>query len=153
MGLANSLVRLVDRVSPPRIAEAHCDIPCGIYDPHQAGPQQMVGAITALGYTVPWERVDLLVLGMMGTHCQSIIERAVGELPGVVSVTVNLGTDTVSVQFSGDAITAAEIKKAIRGITVEKSREAAEWCSEAKDAHEVQGRMRDIMGTLFPQVF
>jgi len=24
----------VDRVSKPAVAEAHCDIPCGIYDPH-----------------------------------------------------------------------------------------------------------------------
>ena len=28
--------RLIDRFSPPRIAFAHCDIPCGIYDPHEA---------------------------------------------------------------------------------------------------------------------
>ena len=44
MSLANSLVRLVDRVSPPRVAEAHCDIPCGIYDPHQA----QIAALTVI---------------------------------------------------------------------------------------------------------
>jgi nickel superoxide dismutase len=27
-------LRSVDRLSAPRTAEAHCDIPCGIYDPH-----------------------------------------------------------------------------------------------------------------------
>jgi len=26
----------LDRVAPPRVAHAHCDIPCGIYDPHTA---------------------------------------------------------------------------------------------------------------------
>src|SRR5438105_14028089 len=25
-----------DRVAPPLVAHAHCDIPCGIYDPHMA---------------------------------------------------------------------------------------------------------------------
>jgi nickel superoxide dismutase len=25
-----------ERVAPPRVAHAHCDIPCGIYDPHTA---------------------------------------------------------------------------------------------------------------------
>ena len=30
------LLRLVDVIFPPRIAYAHCDIPCGIYDPHEA---------------------------------------------------------------------------------------------------------------------
>jgi len=28
--------RLVDAVHPPRTVYAHCDIPCGIYDPHEA---------------------------------------------------------------------------------------------------------------------
>jgi nickel superoxide dismutase len=28
-------LRTIDRVSPPATVEAHCDIPCGIYDPHQ----------------------------------------------------------------------------------------------------------------------
>ena len=30
------LLRLVDRLSPPERVSAHCDIPCGIYDPHAA---------------------------------------------------------------------------------------------------------------------
>lgn len=29
-------LRLVDRLSPPETVHAHCDIPCGIYDPHLA---------------------------------------------------------------------------------------------------------------------
>src|SRR3989344_2710692 len=30
------LLRLIDKFFPPNIAYAHCDVPCGIYDPHQA---------------------------------------------------------------------------------------------------------------------
>ena len=30
------LLRLIDRVAPPETVSAHCDIPCGIYDPHMA---------------------------------------------------------------------------------------------------------------------
>jgi nickel superoxide dismutase len=30
------LFRLIDRVAPPETVSAHCDIPCGIYDPHMA---------------------------------------------------------------------------------------------------------------------
>jgi len=36
MALLHSLLTLLDRVSPAKIAYAHCDIPCGIYDPHHA---------------------------------------------------------------------------------------------------------------------
>ena len=35
-GLLRSTLRLIDRLSPPAKVSAHCDIPCGIYDPHLA---------------------------------------------------------------------------------------------------------------------
>jgi nickel superoxide dismutase len=44
MSLVDRVLRFVDRVSPPRVAEAHCDIPCGIYDPHQA----QIAALTVI---------------------------------------------------------------------------------------------------------
>ncbi len=34
--LIRSTLRLIDRLSPPDTVHAHCDIPCGIYDPHLA---------------------------------------------------------------------------------------------------------------------
>lgn len=33
--LVSRALRTIDRLSPPTTVEAHCDIPCGIYDPHQ----------------------------------------------------------------------------------------------------------------------
>ena len=34
--MLGSVKRLADRLSPFGVAHAHCDIPCGIYDPHDA---------------------------------------------------------------------------------------------------------------------
>ena len=34
--MIGSVKRLVDCLSPIGVAHAHCDIPCGIYDPHDA---------------------------------------------------------------------------------------------------------------------
>lgn len=34
--IVSPLLRFVDRIAPPAHVEAHCDIPCGIYDPHMA---------------------------------------------------------------------------------------------------------------------
>src|SRR3972149_2567875 len=34
--LLRSALRLIDRLGPPETVHAHCDIPCGIYDPHLA---------------------------------------------------------------------------------------------------------------------
>ena len=36
MNLIKSALRLTDKFSEPRVVYAHCDIPCGIYDPHLA---------------------------------------------------------------------------------------------------------------------
>ncbi len=36
MSILNRLIALVDRLSPPPLVSAHCDLPCGVYDPAQA---------------------------------------------------------------------------------------------------------------------
>jgi nickel superoxide dismutase len=44
MSVLDRVLRLADRVRAPREAHAHCDIPCGIYDPHMA----QVAALTVV---------------------------------------------------------------------------------------------------------
>ena len=48
-------LRMLDRVSAPPTAHAHCDIPCGIYDPHL----MQVGALTVI-------RMHQLIEGLQG---------------------------------------------------------------------------------------
>ena len=36
MPVLSRVLSLVDRISPPHQVSAHCDLPCGIYDPAQA---------------------------------------------------------------------------------------------------------------------
>ena len=36
MSVLNGLFRVANRLFPAKVAYAHCDIPCGIYDPHTA---------------------------------------------------------------------------------------------------------------------
>ena len=36
MTLVSRLLEMVDRVAPPLEVSAHCDVPCGVYDPEQA---------------------------------------------------------------------------------------------------------------------
>ena len=36
MNSVSPVLRLIDRVSASQTVSAHCDIPCGIYDPHTA---------------------------------------------------------------------------------------------------------------------
>lgn len=74
-----------------------------------------------------------------------------GEMAGDVLYTVLLvGIGLRELSLAPRAI--PEIKKAIRSITVEESREAAAWCAAARDAQDVQARLREILGSLLPQV-
>ena len=34
--MLDRLITLFDRLSPPAVVSAHCDLPCGVYDPAQA---------------------------------------------------------------------------------------------------------------------
>jgi len=34
--IASRIFALLDRLDPPGVVSAHCDIPCGVYDPEQA---------------------------------------------------------------------------------------------------------------------
>jgi nickel superoxide dismutase len=36
MPLLDRFIALVDRIQPPEQVHAHCDLPCGVYDPAQA---------------------------------------------------------------------------------------------------------------------
>ena len=36
MSVAYRLLSMLDKIKPAQIADAHCDIPCGIYDPYHA---------------------------------------------------------------------------------------------------------------------
>ena len=36
MPVVSRLLSILDRVSPPELVSAHCDLPCGVYDPAQA---------------------------------------------------------------------------------------------------------------------
>ncbi len=53
-------------------------------------------------------------------------------------------------EFSVPARAVPEVKQVIRNLTVEQSREAAVWCSEARDTAEVLERLREAMNELLP---
>jgi nickel superoxide dismutase len=42
--IVSRTLRAIDRLAPPATVEAHCDIPCGIYDPHL----MQIGALTVI---------------------------------------------------------------------------------------------------------
>lgn len=57
----------------------------------------------------------LRVTGMHCPKCTARVERAVGAIEGVESVSADFERDEVKVSYTGDAATMAAIKEAVKG--------------------------------------
>ncbi len=90
-------------------------------DPEVCTLHDIERAIVDVGYEVSWSRIQLLVLGMMGAHCEENITTALKGLPGVVSVQATSAIDNVIVEYSGAVVSAASIKKTVRALGYEVS--------------------------------
>ena len=53
--MISPLMQLLDRVSPPERVSAHCDVPCGIYDPYAA----QIAALTVVRMNQLMEGVEM----------------------------------------------------------------------------------------------
>lgn len=73
-----------------------------------------IQAIEQAGYGVVLESLTLNIGGMTCASCSSRVENAIGKLPGVAGVTVNLATEQAVVKLVPGAISAAEIINAIQ---------------------------------------
>ncbi|PKM27676.1 MAG: copper-translocating P-type ATPase [Gammaproteobacteria bacterium HGW-Gammaproteobacteria-13] len=60
--------------------------------------EQLVNAVSAAGYAVPSERLELNLEGMTCASCAGRIERALAQQPGVLSVSVNLASERAQLQ-------------------------------------------------------
>ena len=107
------------------VQQATVNLPAGkasvSFDPDACSLPQMEQAISDIGYAVPLAHTDLLVLGMMPGHCDVVIADALKGMDGVRNVVVNPATDSVSVEFLDSLVSAAAIKKTIRGLGYEVS--------------------------------
>ena len=60
--------------------------------------EQLVNAVSAAGYKVPSERLELALSGMTCASCAGRIERALAQQPGVLSANVNLTSERALLQ-------------------------------------------------------
>ena len=67
--------------------------------------KQLVDAVSAAGYQVPSERLELAISGMTCASCAGRIERALTQQAGVLSVSVNLATERAQLQILRDSDT------------------------------------------------
>jgi len=112
------------------------------FDPKKVSLGEIEKAVKEAGYDVVNQEVTIKVGGMMCATCVETIGAALKELPGVVTATVNLGTEKAYVTYNPSLSTPADMKKAIEdagyqylGISGEVSEEAEKKARDA-DLHD-----------------
>ncbi len=112
------------------------------FDPTKVSLSEMEKAVKDAGYDVLNREVTLKIGGMVCATCVQTIEAALRALPGVISASVNLGTEKPYVTYNPSVSTIPDMKKAIEdsgyqylGISGEVSEEAEKIARE-KDLHD-----------------
>lgn len=70
----------------------------------------LVEAVQSAGYQVVSQRLELAISGMTCASCAGRIERALAQVPGVKSASVNLATERALLEIIGNADTSALLK-------------------------------------------
>ncbi|MBD3234454.1 MAG: heavy metal translocating P-type ATPase [candidate division Zixibacteria bacterium] len=115
------------------------------YDPSNQNAGGIREAIQNAGYQVPVVKKDIPVSGMSCASCVKNVERSLRGLKGVISATVNLATETATVEYLPSEVGMGAIKETITdaGYGVAESSEEEE---EDEDPH--QSAREDYYGNL-----
>ncbi len=81
--------------------------------PATVSAQALTQAVQAAGYGVAVHSVDLAIEGMTCASCSGRVERALNKLPGVLSASVNLATETAHIEALS-TLPASTLKAAVR---------------------------------------
>jgi P-type Cu+ transporter len=85
------------------------------YDPTATSPVEMVEAIRRAGYDAGVRETTFGVTGMTCAGCVGRVERALGNVPGVLEANVNLANESATVTYLGGGVELRDLEKAIEG--------------------------------------
>lgn len=83
------------------------------YNPAKVDLSKIKDAISQLGYGVATRKSVFPVSGMTCASCVARVEKALSEVPGVVSAAVNLASEKATVEYD-DAVKFATLRQAVR---------------------------------------
>lgn len=112
-----------------------------VYDPSVTGLSELASSVDEAGYQVAVERVTLPIGGMTCASCVATVERALRDVDGVVSASVNLATEKATVEYVPGAVSVSDLKRAVHEAGYEVLEAAGE--EEAVD-WEREVRQREI---------
>jgi Cu+-exporting ATPase len=85
------------------------------YDPDVTQPEDLVGVVEDAGYGAEVRQTSLGVTGMSCASCVGRVEKALGRVPGVLNVNVNLATERATVDHLAGEVEGSDLEKAVEG--------------------------------------
>ncbi len=132
----------------PGVESAEVNLAAGTAVVHfdQAEVPQLIEAVRNAGYEPILESAHIGIGGMTCASCVARVERAIEGLPGVLTASVNLGTESAAVEFLPHTVSRERIAQAIREAGYEPA-EQAHGPDEAVDrqAQERAALRRDLL--------
>ena len=83
------------------------------YDPEETNISKIKKTIESLGYKTATMKLILPIKGMHCASCVARVEKALGDVPGVISAAVNLASEKATIEYIEDT-GLADLKKAVR---------------------------------------
>ena len=103
------------------------------FDPAQATARDLIEAIDDSGYKTVVDKVTLNVGGMTCASCVAHVEKALTEMEGVVSASVNLATERATVEYLGGTLALDDFRSAVSGAGYSVQGVAGEMAGEEED--------------------
>ncbi|MGF1470217.1 MAG: heavy metal translocating P-type ATPase [Rubrobacteraceae bacterium] len=102
------------------------------YAPRHVGTQALIGTVEEAGYGVARATTEMAITGMSCAGCVGRVEKALGGVPGVLGVNVNLTAEKASVEYLPGAVDARNLERAVEdaGYGVVGREEAADDVGE-----------------------
>ncbi len=124
------------------------------YNPGQIRLPDLVARVEQAGYGVAQGTYDLPITGMTCAACVRNVERAIGKVPGVLGVSVNLATEHATVTYLPGAVGRSDVVKAVEksgyGVVDTASAAAPEDAEQAaRDAERQRQQRMLILGVIF----
>ncbi len=114
------------------------------------GVKPILDAVNDAGYEPVVQETEIGVDGMTCASCVRRVEKAIGKLPGIVDVRINLATGKATVHYLPQTVTPPRIAEAIRKAGYEPALERAEGEGDAAVDTELETlRRRVAIAALF----
>ncbi len=117
------------------------------FAPAGADVSQLITAVRDVGYDVSTEKVSLPIGGMTCASCVAHVEGALAGIPGVVSVNVNLATETASVEYIPAMTGLPDFRRAVAEVGYEVLPTAEERAEEelSREVRKMQDARRRML--------